>query len=179
MQARAHLPNDEQRYVLLRKDHKVEMAKTIKYAFIDYMPNVRTWLFKLLRCFGCCADCRVSSHSSRAGCACQAPWSTPTAQETSARSVQGVWCGAALSPTPEQPTNRAVFTIMCCDMFSRTTLKCKATTRLIWTRRTSSNELAWLLVRVSTARNQRVAFVCNFCTLSRASHMQILVVCCT
>jgi len=37
--AKAHLSADEARYVLLRKDFKVEMAKTVKFAFIDWTPS--------------------------------------------------------------------------------------------------------------------------------------------
>jgi len=38
-EASVHLPSDDSRYVLLRKDHKVEMAKTVKFAFIDWTPT--------------------------------------------------------------------------------------------------------------------------------------------
>jgi len=38
-EASAHLPDDDSRYLLLRKDHKVEMAKTVKFAFIYWAPN--------------------------------------------------------------------------------------------------------------------------------------------
>jgi len=36
--ARAHLPLDTERYILLRIDHKVEMARTVKFAFITWFP---------------------------------------------------------------------------------------------------------------------------------------------
>jgi len=38
-EASANFPNDEACYCLLRKDLKVEMAKTVKFAFLDWTPN--------------------------------------------------------------------------------------------------------------------------------------------
>jgi len=38
-EAAKHLTDADSRYILLRKDHKVEMAKTIKFAFIDWQPK--------------------------------------------------------------------------------------------------------------------------------------------
>jgi len=38
-EASAQLKPDDGGYVLLRKDHKVEMAKTVKFAFIEWFPN--------------------------------------------------------------------------------------------------------------------------------------------
>jgi len=37
-EASANFPNDEACYCLLRKDLKVEMAKTVKFAFVDWTP---------------------------------------------------------------------------------------------------------------------------------------------
>jgi len=36
--ASKHLTNKDGAYVFLRKDHKVEMAKTVKFAFVDWFP---------------------------------------------------------------------------------------------------------------------------------------------
>jgi len=38
-EASKHLTDTDSRYILLRKDHKVEMAKTVKFAFIDWQPK--------------------------------------------------------------------------------------------------------------------------------------------
>jgi len=37
-EASKHLTNKDGGYVFLRKDHKVEMAKTVKFAFVDWFP---------------------------------------------------------------------------------------------------------------------------------------------
>jgi len=37
-EASASFPDDECRYVLLRKEHKVEISKTVKFAFVDWTP---------------------------------------------------------------------------------------------------------------------------------------------
>jgi len=34
-----HLPNNECRYILMKKDVKVEMAKTVKFALVDWTPD--------------------------------------------------------------------------------------------------------------------------------------------
>jgi len=34
-----HFPPNDVRYTILRKDHKVEMAKTVKFVFIEWQPN--------------------------------------------------------------------------------------------------------------------------------------------
>jgi len=39
VEASAQLKNEDGAYVFLRKDHKVEMAKTVKFAFVDWFPN--------------------------------------------------------------------------------------------------------------------------------------------
>jgi len=38
-EAKAHLPNNECRYILIKKDVKVEMAKTVKFALVDWTPD--------------------------------------------------------------------------------------------------------------------------------------------
>jgi len=43
-----YLSDDECRYILLRKDHKVEMANTVKFAFIDWTPNTMKPMRKAL-----------------------------------------------------------------------------------------------------------------------------------
>jgi len=43
-----YLTDDDCRYILLRKDHKVEMANTVKFAFIDWTPNTMKPMRKAL-----------------------------------------------------------------------------------------------------------------------------------
>jgi hypothetical protein len=38
-EASASFPDDDCRYVLLKKEHKVELAKTVKFAFVDWTPT--------------------------------------------------------------------------------------------------------------------------------------------
>jgi len=38
-EAAAHFPDDDNRYAIVRKEHKVEMAKTVKFAYIDWTPH--------------------------------------------------------------------------------------------------------------------------------------------
>mmetsp|Transcript_27896 Transcript_27896/g.54924 ORF Transcript_27896/g.54924 Transcript_27896/m.54924 type:complete len:520 (+) Transcript_27896:42-1601(+) len=37
-ECKPHLPEDTERYVLLRKDHQVEMARTVKFAYVTWTP---------------------------------------------------------------------------------------------------------------------------------------------
>lgn len=37
-ECKPYLPQDTERYILLRKDHKVEMARTVKFAYVSWTP---------------------------------------------------------------------------------------------------------------------------------------------
>ena len=49
--ARPHLPVDTERYIYLRKDHQVEMARTVKFAFVSWFPSKLKFLRKTLLLF--------------------------------------------------------------------------------------------------------------------------------
>jgi len=38
-EAAASFPDDDQRYAIVRKEHKVDSAKTVKFAYVDWTPN--------------------------------------------------------------------------------------------------------------------------------------------
>ena len=38
-EAKAHCPPNTERYVYLRKGHQVELAYTVKFAYIDWTPD--------------------------------------------------------------------------------------------------------------------------------------------